>query len=391
MTPKEKALVKWPRENVSARESRVKDFLNNFASVEKLHEFWEDTRHLSWPETFGSSPWEFAGSVAYQMFSSDHRQDPIQRVEHLAKRYVGDPALTAYHRDMLQALRGLEHRLILEGENGESIVTSALFRALSARLKSSPRKDAPSPAEVRYVEIGFTGLGLQEKPYVGVVTSPQDNPLAGDLVLHSGTYPDALEGEALKSYPMRQILRGMTVEPDLRELARIFRHSTHDRDGYQWGDTRGSDGDFGAEKLTQLVLLGYARRTGRDVPNQLGGVWPEVKVTPAGARAIIESGLLLKVQLEHPEPTAKARGSWGEFEFDAKTGAVLGPLYGEDPEKAPVRIDVAELQDAYPDEDIAGQSYDVLDLGYTAVDGVQVEPEEDWRAEFREGRVGLRM
>lgn len=391
MTPKEKALAKWPRENVSARESRVKDFLNNFASVERLHEFWDDTRHLSWPETFGSSPWEFAGSVAYQMFSSDHRQDPIQRVEQLAQRYVGDPALTSYHQDMLQALRGLEHRLILEGEHGEAIVTGALFRALSSRLKTSPRPDASPPAEVRYVEIGFTGLGMREKPYVGVVTSPLDNPLAGDLVLYSGTYPAALEGEALKTYPMRQILRGMTLEPDLRELARIFQHSHHDRDGYQWGDTRGNDGNFGAEKLTQLVLLGYARRTGRDVPNQLGGVWPEVKVTLAGARAIIESGLLLKVQLEHPRPTAKAMGSSGEFEFDAETGAVLGPLYGDDPQTAPIRIDMSELEDAYPHEEIAGQSYDVLDLGYTAVGGFQVEPDEDWRAEFREGRTGLRI
>lgn len=390
---KTKALAKWPRENVMKTETRVEEFLKTFPSVEKLGEFWEDVRHLSWPETFGSPPWEFASSVAFQVFSSDHRQDPIQWLENQAQRYLGDPMLSAYHRDTLRALRSLEHNLILEGDQRQQIARDSMLRALSRGLKTgeSPIRlpNGDSAAAVQYTDITFTGFGMREKSYFCVVTSA--DPLAGDLVLYSGSYPADAGGDAVKSYPMRQILRGVNAEPDLRELARIFRHSSHDRDGYQWGDTRGNDGDFGAEKLTHLVLLGYARRTGRDVPNQLGGVWPEVKVTPAGARAIIESGILLQMQQEQPRPTAKAAGSSGEFAFDAKTGAVLGPLYGDDPELAPVRIDVAELQDAYPDEEIAGREYDVLDLGYTTVNGIHEEPDEDWRAEFRDGRIGLRL
>ena len=49
----------------------------------------------------------------------------------------------------------------------------------------------------------------------------------------------------------------------------------------------------------------------------------------------------------------------------------------------PVRIDVAELAKAYPDETIANQTYDILDVGYWTADGRYEAPEEDFREELR--------
>lgn len=35
-----------------------------FPTHAELVKFWDDTKHLSWPEFYASSPWEFASSVA---------------------------------------------------------------------------------------------------------------------------------------------------------------------------------------------------------------------------------------------------------------------------------------------------------------------------------------
>jgi hypothetical protein len=194
---------------------------------------------------------------------------------------------------------------------------------------------------------------------------------------------------------------------NLHELARIFRCGRQGVDGYQWGDTPGADGNYGKETLERLVTAGYAERTGRDVKNQLGGTWPEVKVTPTGARALIESGVLLKMQEVFPRAVAFGRGNCGNFTFDVTSGAVLGPLYvpdetyspGDgDPSRdeliavAPIRIDVDELLERYPDEELEGHSYDVLDLGFQNVSGNHADPDEEWRDQFRPGtRLSCRM
>ncbi|MDH0342132.1 hypothetical protein [Chromobacterium haemolyticum] len=398
MDAQQKALSRWAPEDTAAVEGRARSFLEQYPTIGQLEAFWNDVKDLEWQENGGVSPWPFATSVAYQVFSLDHRDDPVERLKQRRARYQNDPVMTKYHDDLIQVIHLLEERLIFDRDPRQSTVPTSLTRLLSRGPKDGHTAvclpDGTSIEQVRFVEATFTGLGFCDAPFFGVISSPVSAPLSGDLVLYRGTYPADAAGKPVRSYPIRQLLRGTTTAPDLRELARIFRHTSHGREGYQWGNTLGNDGDYGGEKLAQLVLLGYAKRTGRDVPNQMGGVWPEVKVTPAGARAIIESGILLQMQQANPWPVAKARGTWGEFDFDAGTGAVLGPLYGSDrelnqdgeatPNLAPIRIDVEELRATYPDEDIAGANYDVLDLGYQNADGVRVEPDEDWRAEFRQ-------
>jgi len=77
MDARARAMAKWPQESAAAVATRVEDFLNTYSSIEKLQEFWTDVKDLTWAESYGPSPWPFATSVAYQVFSSDHRADPI--------------------------------------------------------------------------------------------------------------------------------------------------------------------------------------------------------------------------------------------------------------------------------------------------------------------------
>lgn len=83
----------------------------------------------------------------------------------------------------------------------------------------------------------------------------------------------------------------------LLELARIdaFNDGVG---GYQWGGTSGEDGNYGRETLDKLVEFGLAERTGGYVPNALGGVWPEVRVTDVGRDVI--SGFRDWVVQRHP-------------------------------------------------------------------------------------------
>jgi hypothetical protein len=71
----------------------------------------------------------------------------------------------------------------------------------------------------------------------------------------------------------------------LTELVRIERFEGG-VGGYQWGDYRIADGNFGGSKLDKLEEMGLARRTGKSRPSGMGGSWPEVEVTDLGREVI---------------------------------------------------------------------------------------------------------
>lgn len=71
----------------------------------------------------------------------------------------------------------------------------------------------------------------------------------------------------------------------LTELVRIERFCGG-TSGYQWGNTRHKDGNYGGNKLDALEEMGLAVRTGGKHPNGLGGTWPEVEVTQRGHEVI---------------------------------------------------------------------------------------------------------
>ena len=402
MISKEKAFAKWPQEFADASHCRVETFLSAIPTLEKLREFWDDTKDLTWPETYGSSPWEFASSVAYQVFNEKARHPVPGLIERAEACLAGDSqdlGLASYYKDQVRAVRAIELNMILDGGMAPNFGI-AVFRALEQGFLAGDKpvklQDGTDMGDVRYVAFEQTGLYFEPAPFFAVLRQAGTTVHSSDVLVYVGKYPDDAMAAPVLSYPMKKLLRG-NAAPSLDELARIFRN-WGGKGGYQWGNTRGADANFGAENLTHLVLLGYAKRTGRETRNQLGGVWPEIELTPAGIRTVIESGVLLEQQRQSPGPVAAARGSWGEFECDAKTGAVLGPIYGigaTDPEfdhgTAPVRIDVAELRSTYPDEEIGAQSYNVLDLGFTTAAGEQVEPDQDWREEFRRETSRLYM
>lgn len=359
-------LEKWPRE--SLQDDRVAVFAERFPTIEKLSEFYEDTRNLSWPETCGQSPWEFAGMVAYLVFSRDAT--------------VPDNFHEPWRTDLVRAIEGLENRYVLAGRRAD-IFMGSFFRAVAQGMRDRP---------VRYTAFKFDGLSYRDVDFIAVLQPKGDNPLDGDFHLYRGQYLPPPQ-EAIGVYPVRQVIRHASGAPDLAELSRIFRFG-NGRDGFQWGDTRGADGNYGAETLAALTLMGYARRTGENVANGLGGSWPEVEVTPAGMQALMQSSVLARKQKEMEAlkiavPVARVSSdTWGDFDFCVRTGAVLGinskgmPQHSR-MEDMPVRIDVAELATAYPDEDIEGKTFDGLDVGYWTADGRHVAPEEDFREELR--------
>jgi hypothetical protein len=87
----------------------------------------------------------------------------------------------------------------------------------------------------------------------------------------------------------------------VRELYRITRFSPDAVGGYQWGDTPGPDGNFGKETLDKLIEFGLASRTGGSSINQLGGTWPEVRVTELGLQ--VSKGYAEWVLDRHANPT----------------------------------------------------------------------------------------
>lgn len=362
-------LEKWPRE--SLQDDRVAVFAERFPTIEKLHEFHEDTRKLAWPETFGQSPWEFASMVAHLMFTCEAK--------------VPDHFHEPWRSDLVRAIEGLENRYILAGERTDTFM-GVFFRAVAQEMRDRP---------VRYAAFKFDGLYFRDVHFIAVLQPQGENPLDGDFRLYRAQYLPTQQ-EAIGVYSVRQVIKPPSAHVDLTELSRIFRFG-NGRDGFQWGDTRRADGNYGAETLACLTLMGYARRTGNDVSNGLGGTWPEVEITPAGVLALMQSKVLGQVQKDMEAhkiavPVASvASGAWGNFDFCARTGAVLGVdpsgIHRESRiEDIPVRIDIAELANAYPDEEIDGQTYDVLDVGYWTADGRYEAPEEDFREELRHCR-----
>jgi len=62
-----------------ARDRRVRDctemLRDPFPDITTLAAFWYDTKALDWPENFGASPWEYAGSVASLTFNEPDGPD----------------------------------------------------------------------------------------------------------------------------------------------------------------------------------------------------------------------------------------------------------------------------------------------------------------------------
>lgn len=363
-------LQKWPRE--SLRDDRVAVFAERFPTIERLHEFHEDTRNLAWPESFGQSPWEFSGMVAHLVFACEAK--------------VPDHFDEPWRSDLVRAIEGLEDRHILAGDRAR-IFRDRLFRVVARGLQDQP---------TRHATFTMTSPFYFRDAHFVAALQADDNPLQGNIVIYRGQ-EFLTERLPIAVFPVREIIRTPSADINLMELARIFRFASG-HDGYQWGDTRGDEGGFNAETLACLALLGYARRTGNDVPNGLGGTWPEIEVTPAGVLALMKSDVMNELQKTMTAAKATvpiatiASGAWGNFDFCVRTGAVLGldPLgvhHESRAEDMPVRIDVSELATAYPDEEIAGQTYDILDVGYWMADGRYESPEEDFREELRHCRA----
>jgi hypothetical protein len=65
---KHEALERYPEEQHFYGEDlnrrRIAQLLEQYPTIAALREHWEETRALTWPSTYGSSPWGFAGSIA---------------------------------------------------------------------------------------------------------------------------------------------------------------------------------------------------------------------------------------------------------------------------------------------------------------------------------------
>uniref|UniRef100_UPI003F496C8D hypothetical protein n=1 Tax=Cupriavidus taiwanensis TaxID=164546 RepID=UPI003F496C8D len=68
--PKEEALEKWDgfkdraiEGGFGSQQERVAGLIKAGATKAKLIQFWRETKHLSWPNSYGQSPWETASSV----------------------------------------------------------------------------------------------------------------------------------------------------------------------------------------------------------------------------------------------------------------------------------------------------------------------------------------
>lgn len=92
--------------------------------------------------------------------------------------------------------------------------------------------------------------------------------------------------------------------------------------------------------------------------------------------------------------TFTLNSSWGNVVVDASNGWVIPSRshYYPDPKNEnpyPLRnitaVDIAEWRKTYPNDQLEGLEHDILDFGYWQEPGHQyVEPDADWRAEFRE-------
>lgn len=272
---KAKLLLKWPREIMS--DDRVSIFAKRFPTIEKLREFYEDTRGLAWPEFHGESPWGFSGMAAHLVFDGEAN--------------VPDHFHEPWRSDLVRAIEELENRYILAGERAD-IFRGVLFRAISKGLLTTSGGDQP----MRYAPFKFDGLCFRDVHFIAHVRPKGDNPLAGDVVLYR-THSLPTQTNAVATFPVRDVIKSPSSKPDLSELRRILLFDDG-KGGYQWGDTRGDEGNYGAETLATLVLLGYVNRTGGDVRNELGGSWPEVEITSKGVLTLMRVDALSKKQNE---------------------------------------------------------------------------------------------
>jgi hypothetical protein len=90
-------------------------------------------------------------------------------------------------------------------------------------------------------------------------------------------------------------------------------------------------------------------------------------------------------------------GSWGHLTANAETGEVIECIDDPDATDATgegyqsiTRFNVDEWNRAYPTEELAGMSMDILDIGFWDDQGYQA-PEEDWRADMRKGGGGMKV
>ncbi|NMX77787.1 hypothetical protein HBO23_33000 [Pseudomonas sp. WS 5532] len=384
MLTKEAALLKWPAEvlaTAAAPSEGCAQLLKTHPSIASLEEFWRVTTDLNFTETEKQNSWPLAYRVSHLVFNTtDPFAGALEEVE--SQKHRGDVAGQKEAEEVLRALVAFEDRLILDDRHGG--FSGRLFRALSAGFKQgaapavvSAEKTLEAP---KYISLSIDGFGHRPVPICAALDmSASPNLLEGSLHVFWGTYPGSGGARPIAETQVKNLLPGVTVSPDLSELARIFLGSQTGTAGYQWGDTRGPDGNHAAETLAYMVMQGYAQRTGRSVANQLGGSWPEVTVTPAGAVAIISSGLLPSMAARQGRTSAVGLCEMGEFQFDVLTGAVLSPPSSA--HFAVQRVDVTELAEAYPDESVGDRDYEISDLCYFDFSGVKVTADHDWRVD----------
>jgi len=58
-------LEKWKAAGTLTSRSPMEDFLDVFPTPETLLKFYDEIRILSFPDTYGESPWDFASSMGY--------------------------------------------------------------------------------------------------------------------------------------------------------------------------------------------------------------------------------------------------------------------------------------------------------------------------------------
>lgn len=123
-----------------------------------------------------------------------------------------------------------------------------------------------------------TGSGYNARDFYSEHLGSDRSPTSSGILVHKKTGQRLFS--PIKAYP------GQKNDLDtLKELVRIERFEGG-VGGYQWGDYRNADGDFGGNKLDALEEMGLAERTGGTRPSGLGGVWPEVRVTDKGREVI---------------------------------------------------------------------------------------------------------
>lgn len=374
-------LAYWPAEehwSAIGLRDRVADLLQRFDDLAQLHRFWTTVREMRFPGTYGQTPWPFACRLAYLAFDV---ANPHQKLLDDIERYRNscDRSLVESCHEELRALLALENRMIIQDPHKR--FADRIFRALGRGLQQGV-KPVQLPggnvlAAPNYAALMCDGIGLQTVPMCAVLASAP-RLLDSQVYLFRGSYPGACSDTPLVSLHLKSLLPGVESDPDLGELARIYLTSPEGSAGYAWGDTRGSDGANGAENLTHLVLLGYAERTGESESNQLGGSWPQVKVTPAGVAAIHAAGVLPAIARQLSRRTALLHHGDDSYEFDVYSGAVVA---SSERSPAVMRVDVREFLEAFPGESIGDRDYEIPEVCYLDFSGAKVMADAVFRDE----------